>query len=512
MLPALPRLAAGVARCSLLLALAGCGDPAPPAAPPATPKTGDATKTPPPATDAKEAPPVVTPPPTVPAEPEPVGAAVGEDWLVWYSQGGQWVTRWIDATPSESTLVAERRALVVSDGARLWRVARKDGEVDVSACNCLLDEEEREPDLDCKPRARLVAPGLHGVELVSGKEVIVRPPQLEAMYGEDIDRSLEIVGGAGPRLFIQWGESGYMCGAHGLTEGGVLVFDLAAGEVMKDALGPIGSALPAAVREPAATEIRTLLVECDGDDAPTLRQVLDERMGLTGVSIALADGAPRITWSFETDTYYTCSIDYASHGAGESGLVAAGAPLGLEGPLPKGVEHALVQIGQAPALGWARLSLSAEARAAALAAFRRADETPWPATFAAERPVAVSDTQARRQAKAKLDEGRKLTRAGDYPTAIAAFDAAIELDRALARAWSERGYAKLLSGDLEGAQADLTAALPLDEGAPYWAAVHYNLGLVAEKRGDPSAARTAFEASLALRENESVRKALARLK
>lgn len=496
-----------------MLALAGCGDAAPPASPPAVRKAADATKTPTAPADAETPAPALEPAVVEPAAPEITAPATGEDWLVWYSRGGQWVTRWIDATPTESKLVAERHALVLSDGTRLWRVGREDGEVRIGSCDCVMDAQGviDAADPTCKPAARLVAPGLRATELVTGSQLVVHAPQTEDMFGDDIDRSLDIVGGSGPRLFFTWGESGYMCGAHGLTEGGELVFDLATGKRVDAPFEAIGPALPASVREPAAAEIHSELTECDSDDAPTLREVLDEKMGLTSSSMALVDGAPRITWGFEAESYYVCSADYAAHGGGQSGLLPAAAPLGLAGPLPKGVEHALAQIGQAPTLGWARVSLSAEAREAALAAFRRADETPWPATSAVSQPIAVADPQALRQAKAKLDEGRRLTRAGDYPTAIAAFDAAIELDAALARAWSERGYAKLLAGDLVGAQADLEAALPLDEGKPYQAAVHYNLGLVAEKRDDASAARRAFEVSLALRDNESVRKALARL-
>ena len=117
-----------------------------------------------------------------------------------------------------------------------------------------------------------------------------------------------------------------------------------------------------------------------------------------------------------------------------------------------------------------------------------------------------------KQARTKLDEGRRLTRAGDYAAAIATLDAAIGLDAGLARAWSERGYAKLLADDLPGARADLEAALPLDEGAAFRAAIHYNLGQVAEKSGDTVAAKAAYEASLALRDHETVRKALERLR
>jgi hypothetical protein len=40
----------------------------------------------------------------------------------------------------------------------------------------------------------------------------------------------------------------------------------------------VGRALPAELREPAGREIQESLKGCDGEDAPTVRQVLDEEM------------------------------------------------------------------------------------------------------------------------------------------------------------------------------------------------------------------------------------------
>jgi tetratricopeptide (TPR) repeat protein len=270
--------------------------------------------------------------------------------------------------------------------------------------------------------------------------------------------------------------------------------------------------MPVQAREPAGTEIQARLQECDGADAPTLGEVMDGQMDLAGLHVALAGGAPKLSWYFVADTYCACSPDYQAHGQASSGLVPAAAPLGLDGPLPGGVTHALVHVGDVPTVGWAKLSLSAEARKAALAAFRRDPEAKWPPVYTTERPVGAGSEARHPEARTKLDEGRRLTRAGDYAAAIATFDAAIGLDGTLARAWSERGYAKLLAGDLAGARGDLDAALPLDEGAAFRAAVHYNLGQVAERSGDPAAAKRAYETSLALRDNETVRKALARLR
>lgn len=444
--------------------------------------------------------------------PGPADEPAGEDWLLWFDRGGQWITQWISVGPDRSTPVAERKALVLSDGTRLWVVERKDAEVDVVDCECF---EREGVESGCKPSARLTTPGLHAIELGNGTELVVRAPSTERVVGGDIGLSLEVQGGVGPRLAFEWGDSGYYCGAHGSYESSFVLFDLSTGKEVEAPFAAVAEALPAEVRTTAAKEIHQLLDECEGDDGPSLQEVLSERMGLTSLHMGVAAGEPRLTWHFEAETYYACSSDYAAHGDGASGLVPGAAPLSLH-VLPEGVVHALVTLRDVPTVGWARLSLFGAARQAALEAFEQAPEGPWPSGSSSERPIAavtaVTAAGDEAGAKAKLEEGRRLTRAKDYAAAIAAYDAAIALDASLARVWSERGYAKLLMGDLAGAQADLEAALPLDDGAAFRAAVHYNLGLVAEKRGDARGARTAFETSLGLRDNEAVRKALARVK
>lgn len=507
MTPARPRSVARLVSWSAALALVGCGDRAAPApAAGSAPKAAEVSK---PDADAKAPTKADAKTPTDARAPEP--AATSEEWLVWFERDGQWVTRWIDVAAREPAVVAERGALVLSDGTRLWRVERHDADVGVFPCECQ-EGEEPPPGADCKtPDTRLTVPGLRAVELGAGTIVVIRQAAAGDFYGDGIEESVAPVGGVGARLIYDWDESGYMCGAHGLYEGGTEVFDLAAAEPSKDPFAAIGRALPAEVREPAAKEIHEHLLECDLTDAPTLDQVRDEQMELRGLHVVLTGGAPHIDWSFAAETYYVCSPDYAAWGQGHSALVPAAAPLGLDA-LPPGVAQALSGLGDAPTVGWSRLSLTGPARDAALEAFRKAPEPKWPPSLTSVRPVDAEEPDARQQARAKLDEGRRLTRSGDYDQAIARLDAAIGLDPKLSRAWSERGYAKLLKGDLAGAKADLEAALPLDEGAAYRAAVHYNLGQLAERSGDPKAAQAAYEASLALRDNETVRKALAKLR
>jgi len=60
--------------------------------------------------------------------------------------------------------------------------------------------------------------------------------------------------------------------------------------------------------------------------------------------------------------------------------------------------------------------------------------------------------------KAAIAKGRAATGRRDYPAAIAAFSEALSAEPGDARALAERGYARLLSGDNAGAEADLSAA------------------------------------------------------
>lgn len=497
---------------ALVLALACGTSEAPPAdggpsrAEPAVKKGEDAK-----APEAK-APEAEAPEPAEPAEPdhEP------DDYLVWFRSGEGWTTRWIDAADPDSPRVAERRALVLSDGRRLWSVERHDAEVDVVGCECLEADEEGPA---CTPTGRMTNLGLRAVELGGGGTVEVRPPDTEMVIGGDAYASLDVVGGVGSRLIQRWSYSGYFCGAHGSVAGGDEVFDLASGRKVDEPFVPIQPELPAALRREAGEEIHQLLSECEGPDGPSLTEVVDERMALTGATVTLRGGEPQITWAFEADVYYACSPDYAAHGDATSGLDPAAASLGLAGPLPQGLRAELARIDRAFAVGWSPIDLSGAERAEAIARFSVVPERVWPPSSMSSRPLpptapaAPSEARpaATAEAKTKVSEGRRQTRAGEHAAAISTYDAAIALDPGLARAWSERGYAKLLAGDLVGARADLEHALPLDDGQVYQASIHYNLGLVAEREGDAAEAKAAFERSLELRDNETVRKALARV-
>ncbi|MEM7153912.1 MAG: tetratricopeptide repeat protein [Myxococcota bacterium] len=437
-------------------------------------------------------------------------AAAGppDEWLVWFLREGRFTTRWVDAARSEGSLIAERHALVVSDGRELWEVARHDATVDVMECPCM--DDERAPGCN-HPSGTLDNTGLKANALVGGGTVDVHPPDTELLYGGDISVGISIQGGVGSKLFYRWTNNGYFCGAHGLYESGDVIYDLAKKDSV-DPWEPVNRGLPAKTREAAAKELRKVLVECDGpDDASSMQEVLDSVMQLAGLHVGLKDGTPKITWDFEAEVYYACSPDYAASSQQSTGLDAAAAPMGLGAPIPEGLGTVLAGLGSATTVGWSKLEVSGPAREAALAAFAKASEDPWPPSVSNEKEPKGATAEATAQAKVRLNAGRKLTRAKDYVAAIAEYDAALALDPKLAQAWSERGYAKLLKGDLVEAKDDLEHALPFDEGNNYRASVHYNLGLVAEKQGDLDTAKSEFSESVHMRPNATVSKALERV-
>ena len=155
------------------------------------------------------------------------------------------------------------------------------------------------------------------------------------------------------------------------------------------------------------------------------------------------------------------------------------------------------------------MSFGTDHREAALARFSAVPEPSWPP----ERVGYQDDREATARGRAhdKIQEGRRLTRANDYAAAIAAFDAALAADPTLAAGHSGRGYARLLAGHLDEAKADLEAALVRDDAPKFQAAVYFNLGQVAERRGDLAAARAAYTRSQQLRPTQATKDALAAL-
>lgn len=121
------------------------------------------------------------------------------------------------------------------------------------------------------------------------------------------------------------------------------------------------------------------------------------------------------------------------------------------------------------------------------------------------RPMSADERHAARTYAAALDSGRTATRARRYEDAIAAFDRALVAKPGDARALSERGYARLLAKDLARATADLDRALEGTSDPALLGPIHFNLGLVAEERGDADGARVAFARSNAIRPTKAAR-------
>lgn len=134
--------------------------------------------------------------------------------------------------------------------------------------------------------------------------------------------------------------------------------------------------------------------------------------------------------------------------------------------------------------------------AAPAAAPRKRSRADVPETFTA-------DPGLRKALAAALRDGRKATAAGDYPAALLAFDRALGVQPGFARALSGRGYARLLAGELDMAEEDFVAALAGTSDPKLRAAIHFNLGLLAEKRGETGAAEASFRLSQRLRPSEA---------
>ena len=432
----------------------------------------------------------------------------GEDWLVWFMRGGAPTTRWVRVEGDDAYVLAERRALIVGEGAKLWRIERKDASMELLSCDCteLADEST------CKDRQKVTTLGLRAVANDDGAAVDLIIAETGTSFGELAgEEVLEVVGGVGPKLFVREADEKYWCGAHPEYDHGVAVYDVVAGARVEAPFDGWPKRLPESLRRPAAEKILPEFKACQEDEgtrSDLMAEFAKDGMFVSDVSVELAGGAPRVHWVFALSVTYACSSDYMIPGPSSSGLLAEAEPLGLV-PVPSGVSRAFAAIGTAAAVGWSRLAFEPSARAAAFAGFTAAPEPPWPSERFGRKDIQA--TAARSPAQDKLDEARKLTRAKDYTAAIAAFDAALALDPDLAAAYSGRGYARLLAGDLVKAKADLVAALTHNDAAPFQAAVYFNLGQIAEKSKDTAAARTAYTRSLELRPTKAVKTALAAL-
>ncbi len=114
-------------------------------------------------------------------------------------------------------------------------------------------------------------------------------------------------------------------------------------------------------------------------------------------------------------------------------------------------------------------------------------------------------------AKTHLDAGRKLTRKGAYRRAMAELELGLELEPTNPYLWSEHGWAAFRAGELDTAKASTNKALEFATKERARASMLYNLGRIAEKRGDLNDAAGYYEQSLRYRPNKTVKKRLGKV-
>lgn len=112
------------------------------------------------------------------------------------------------------------------------------------------------------------------------------------------------------------------------------------------------------------------------------------------------------------------------------------------------------------------------------------------------------------KAKKEAARGDQLTIQKNYGEAIAAFETAIAADDSYAQGHAGLGYAALLADNLDRAEPALKKALTLEAPDKFKGAVWFNLGMLAQKRGDKAAARQAYQKADELRPSEAAKNRL----
>jgi tetratricopeptide (TPR) repeat protein len=135
-----------------------------------------------------------------------------------------------------------------------------------------------------------------------------------------------------------------------------------------------------------------------------------------------------------------------------------------------------------------------------LAAVVDADSTPP----APRKDSASLDAKGRAAYLAAMKRGRAAAQKHDDATAIAAFQSAIGVAPDDASALSELGLAALHANNLPLAEKCTQRAVELADKPATRAGALYNLGLIAEAKGDKAAAADAYRRSLAERPNTTV--------
>lgn len=416
------------------------------------------------------------------------GPALAVDVLVWTEGSTGARTTWLEVADGKATSVATREGRVQSDGKDVWVLEQRKVPITLLACEDLEGGDDAPPPAEDGEKATFDWPTLSARSLLTGTSTsILGSADADPFYGEVWSEQVDVTGGAGGLVMVNHIHTGYGCGAHGYDDSGMFVYDLAAAEsVAPDSLIVQYERFKKAPVKELAQKARK--EECvDNEDT------LEEVIFLDGLSLDAHSGAVGGSATFIHPTgaewNFACTLDQ-DKALDEADLAPRLRP-------SASVKQALKTLSVTGTVGYSELSLGPELRAKALAAFMALPER-----------VAPAPTRARPDAAPHIERGRKLTAAKKYEEAVTAFDAAIRKDPEAARAWSGRGYARLMAGQLELAARDFDHALTLDASADYRAAVFYNLGQVAEKQGQLQQARRAYAKSLEERPSKAVQKAL----
>ncbi|TNF28701.1 MAG: tetratricopeptide repeat protein [Deltaproteobacteria bacterium] len=418
-----------------------------------------------------------------------VSTAHATDVLVWEQHEKGHRTFWVTVDGDGAKVVATRdEAVTAPDGEHLVALRPKTVQRTVVPCEAL---EEEEPTAEAHT-SKIDWPGLAAVPLDGGAEWWLVDPNpssdSDQIWGDTWNEAITLTGGAGPLVMFYHAHSGYSCGAHGFVEDNAVTVDLtkkegvAPGDLLVDARKT--GAKPTAALFERATKEGCVDV---GDES---------FIYLDGLTIGAGKGelVASLTYIYPTEAEwaFNCTLDEEAT-IGWDEVVPALRP-------SRDVARAVAAAKVGGTVGWSLVTLSGTARDEALKRFGTAA------------PAAPKRNRATAEAQKLIEQGRKLTKSKDYAQAIAAFDAAIAKDRDAARAWSGRGYARMLAGQLLEASRDFDHALGLDETAEFQGAVWYNIGQIAEQRGKPNEARAAYQRSLKVRPSKAVKKALDKLK
>ena len=409
--------------------------------------------------------------------------ALAADVLIWQTTKDGYQTQWATVDGDAVTVIATREEAVASDGATLWALRLIKKTIPLYPC------EMMEVDKPGTPEGSFDWPELSAVPL-NGAE---KPVSLmegwgtDPFFGEVWSRSIRLLGSAGAYVFAENINTGFGCGAHGYDDSGLAVQGLGAAAATTDSFKVLPNE---AMLGLGPTE--ALLEKAEAEDCVDDPDMSRDSIYLDGMALTASGGevTPTVTWVHPTgaDWQFACTLTH-DHVVKTTDLAPTLQPTAA-------ISRALKALKVVGTVGYSELKLSGEARSKALAAFKKG-----PAA-AQKRTVAAPD------ARPFIASGRKLTQEKKYELAIKAFTQAIRKDAKAARAWSGRGYAKLLAGKLDSAARDLDHALTLDATDDYHAAIWFNLGKVAEKQKKLKQARRAYRRSNKLKASKAVDKAL----